>query len=240
MFTTGKGLITPPDETRLWRYMNLSAFLQLLLSGKFYFCLRTELADKWEGVLSATVRNRISTASAGGSLSTEGLSRVCGALADKCGILCWHMNDCESIAMWDLYTNGIDGVAISTTMAKLKRAMEGISEDCFVGKVEYTDHLAPDANGAARQLGLLQPLFQKRKSYSHECEVRAIISPLGLGKTSPTTGTSVGIDLTTLIERIVVSRHYPEWGRRSLQKIVNEAGLTVEVEKSDLQNNPGG
>ena len=125
--------------------------------------------------MSATVQNRISTVSA----DPVGIARVSIAVTERCSILCWHMNDYESIAMWDLYTNGVDGVAISTTVAKLKRAVEGIPEDCFIGTVEYTDHPTADTN-STMPFGLLQPLFQKGMSYTHECEVRAIISPIAV------------------------------------------------------------
>jgi hypothetical protein len=49
----------------------------------------------------------------------------------------------------------------------------------------------------------------------------------------------VNVDLKVLIERIVISPDYPDWAMPSLQKIVEEAGLNVKVETSDLLLPPG-
>jgi hypothetical protein len=46
------------------------------------------------------------------------------------------------------------------------------------------------------------------------------------------------VDLAALVERIVVSESYPEWALPALQKAVCDAGLSVEVELSDLLKEP--
>jgi hypothetical protein len=54
----------------------------------------------------------------------------------------------------------------------------------------------------------------------------------------PTTGETVKVDLINLIERIVASPDYPDWAIPSLQERVTDAGLEVNVEKSDLLRLP--
>ena len=51
-------------------------------------------------------------------------------------------------------------------------------------------------------------------------------------------GEAVPIDLTALIQRIVVSPQFPKWAIRSLQKTVDSAGIDVQVEESSLLDQP--
>jgi hypothetical protein len=53
-----------------------------------------------------------------------------------------------------------------------------------------------------------------------------------------TAGEPVPVDLPTLVEKIVVAPGYPAWAIGSLQHAVNAAGLTVQVETSDLLKSP--
>ena len=51
-------------------------------------------------------------------------------------------------------------------------------------------------------------------------------------------GQAVPVDLSTLIERIVVSPDFPKWAIGSLQKAVEAAGVGVQVESSGLLDRP--
>lgn len=46
-------LHTPPDDTKLWRYLDLSYFLWLLSRQSLYFADLIEFDDQWEGALPA-------------------------------------------------------------------------------------------------------------------------------------------------------------------------------------------
>ncbi len=55
---------------------------------------------------------------------------------------CWHRNKLESIAMWKLYTHGNDGVAIQSTVRRLKDSIEASPRRNFViGSVNYSAHV---------------------------------------------------------------------------------------------------
>jgi Protein of unknown function (DUF2971) len=160
------------------------------------------------------------------------------------GINCWHMNEVESVAMWGLYSQGGDGVAIQSTIDRLKGCLAKEPRDIIIAEVDYTDHAqVPETVGAISQL---EPLFTKRRSYSHESEVRAVLERIAerteeeffgfLEKT--TAGEAVTVDLPTLVQRIVVAPGYPAWAIDSLQQAVSAAGLTVNVETSDLLKSP--
>jgi hypothetical protein len=54
MFREHESLDTPEDDTILWRYLDLSHFLNLLNRQTFYFANRREFDDSWEGAIPAT------------------------------------------------------------------------------------------------------------------------------------------------------------------------------------------
>jgi len=217
--------------------MSLSAFLHLLVSKAFYFSLATELPDAWEGIVSQELRSNIHSLFEGADAKdADAYVRIAQRLLRKgVGILCWHMNDYESIAMWKLYTAGGDGVAITTTVGRLIHALDDVADNVYyVGSVEYTDHFRPAAS--ERQMSIMQPLFQKRKSFSHESELRAVVTRDGF--LQKTKGESFPLRLESLIERVVVSPEYPLWALPSLQSIVTQAGLNITVETSDVLKRP--
>jgi hypothetical protein len=52
MYVAQKSLITPPDDTKLWRYLDLSQFFWLLSEQSLYFASLTEFKDRWEGAFT--------------------------------------------------------------------------------------------------------------------------------------------------------------------------------------------
>ena len=45
--------------------------------------------------------------------------------AGKFGVSCWHIDEHESEAMWQLYTAAGQGIAIESTKARLESALGG-------------------------------------------------------------------------------------------------------------------
>ena len=252
---------SPPDTARLWRYMDLSRFLCLLHRRALYFCRRDELHDPWEGALSAGVVGQIRSVVGEDGLS--GVAGLYGLVAAQAVLNCWHENDCESVAMWRLYTSGNDGVAMYTTFARLKEALSGSIYSINIARVVYADHerdMAKEAASASsvEALNTMGPILQKRRSYAHESEVRAIIPfpdapaleryaamenpPLGttilVARRERELGLHVPVDPTVLIEGIVLSPNYPPWAIEALQSAIDQAGLPVHIQTSDLLKKP--
>ncbi|WP_431810600.1 hypothetical protein [Lysinibacillus capsici] len=87
-------------------------------------------------------------------------------------INCWHLNDFESAAMWDLYLKSNEGIAIQTTFDRLKRSLNRSKEEIYMGKVKYIDYRT-ERNF---HRNTLSPFFTKRISFSHENDVRLLYS----------------------------------------------------------------
>jgi hypothetical protein len=233
---------TPPDTSKVWRYIDLAPFLYLLHSRTLYFCRVTELDDPWEAALSANLAAILD----GFGARANAMKNTITEAAASSLVNCWHENDDESVAMWKLYTSGKDGVAICTNIGRFKKALETDPYPIIIGRVEYTDYTAVPPSGPSLRgrINALLPAFQKRRSYRHEREVRAVIAfPEVASKQigvpyDPSHGIAVGVNLETLIERLVVSPRYPMWAIESLQQRVLAAGVTVSLEKSDLLRMP--
>jgi|HubBroStandDraft_1064217.scaffolds.fasta_scaffold165307_2 hypothetical protein len=72
----------------------------------------------------------------------EARHRAVHELNSRALISCWHENDRESVAMWRLYVSGREGVALKTTVGRLRRVLAENSETWrrpTIGRVRYED-----------------------------------------------------------------------------------------------------
>ncbi|MGC3989429.1 MAG: DUF2971 domain-containing protein [Chthoniobacteraceae bacterium] len=97
---------------------------------------------------------------------------------------CWFCNGNQDAAMWSNYGNG--GVAIRTTVGKLKAMLEAHTKENFAfGKMRYIqyqeDELNPEKLRDAKFI--LRPHFLKRSEYKNENEVRFVVAAPAKEKT---------------------------------------------------------
>jgi len=126
-------------------------------------------------------------------------------------VSCWHLNSHESEAMWKLYIKSEEGVAIQSTYRRLCESLSRCQGEIFIGKVKYIDYATDQSNEPD-----FWPLMHKRKSLTHEQEVRAITMDwpclYGNGTFHASTinnGVKVSVPLGTLIEKIYVAPNAP-------------------------------
>jgi hypothetical protein len=252
--------------------MDVGRFLALLSNKALYFSRKHDLDDPWEGVVPPVGVHRAVCELYGSEenarFGEESVHETGEAVASRAVLSCWHANDRESVAMWRLYTSGAEGVAIQTTIGRLKEAFEQEPCSVTIAYVRYVDHLTEDL-GRAWALDPLSPLFCKRRGFEHEHEVRCVIAhperereqALALSERRPELrqqfpvldqwatvvdgdlgdgGLVVPVKLSAVIERIVVSPRYPSWAVPALQATVDKAGLAVRVETSSLLEPPPG
>jgi hypothetical protein len=112
------------------------------------------------------------------------------SVATRFGVNCWHKNEIESAAMWQLYG---DCVAVESSMLRLHSAFS--RDGMIFDEVRYMDFDAdPIEKGH-----LHYSLFIKRKAFQHEQEVRATVLLKQFGK-----GELVECDIQKLLHRAVV------------------------------------
>jgi hypothetical protein len=92
------------------------------------------------------------------------------------------------------------------------------------------------------------PFIHKRKSFEHECELRAVAQtiPGKFGVPALTEeqscfdrfGDFVPIDLATLVEILYVAPTAPLWFVELVKSVVNQYGFSFLVRPSDLDRDP--
>ncbi|MCM2985596.1 DUF2971 domain-containing protein [Bacillus safensis] len=149
----------------VWKFVDLGKLNSLLMSKAMYFSKPNKFEDPLEGSYSNW---EVEQYKDDGELlaSREYMKKI----QEFAAISCWHMNRHESAAMWDLYLGGHDGVAIKTNCNDLINSINDLRYRVFFGKLQYIDF-----KKEMTSRNIYDTLFYKRKSFSHENELRLMI-----------------------------------------------------------------
>ena len=145
---------------------------------------------------------------------------------------CWHRSDYESDAMWKIYTDKKEGIAIRTDFASLAASFIG-DEPIFIGEVQYIDY----NTDVIPERYLLHPLLYKRNHFEHEREVRALKNPQDLTNI-PVTGEYCPVELSVLVQEVVVSPLAPIWFTELVKSVADQFGLQSGIKPSALVTPP--
>jgi hypothetical protein len=165
------------------------------------------------------------------------------------------MNDGESDAMWKIYLKASEGVAIQSTVARLKTCFNNTPDTVYMGEVQYIDH-ATFAFPAISPFRSTDYMF-KRLAFQHEREVRAgtyrtdvhmeFFDDRGFVKT-PAAGVTaenifqcperkgiyLDIDVPELIDKVVVSPLSSDWFSDLVVSASKKMGYNFEVIPSEM------
>ncbi len=243
--TTDHPVLYQPSsgEIKIWRYMDFSKYVALLSSESLFFCRADRFDDPYEGAFSkANEEMRPQVYRDMDSQALKAMTADIGGFIKWSRqwtyICCWHENEHESAAMWDLYGNRNNAVAIESTYERLKNELP---DNSILGKVKYIDYATewmPEGNS-------MYPFFHKRLSFSHEREIRAMIPDLptietgfDFGKSNDQPGFAVRVNINQLILRVHLSPRSPKWLYSALLDINGKYGITAQTRKSDLYSDP--
>ncbi len=228
-------------DSKVWRYMDFTKFVAMLETNSLYFCRADRLGDPFEGSYSRA-NEKLRPEVYKGKIPIEKLeeiARVFRMMPQWTFISSWHMNERESAAMWRLYTQSNESIAVQSTFAVLR---DSLPKDVFVGMVKYIDYdteWVPEGNA-------FYPFLHKRMSFEHEKEVRAVLMrwpPAQEGKAhfdtpSSELGVNVPVDLSQLIQRILVAPNVPSWFESLVAGVTQRYGLRSGVGRSRLEDAP--
>ena len=160
---------------------------------------------------------------------------------------CWYISNHESAAMWKLYAQTKEAIAIQTTYDKLHLLMPS---ECYIGELTYIDYkydVIPISNS-------FNPHMIKRKAFSHERELRALIqdmktpqkkNPNGEGMmhdysaVNDKLGITVPVEPQDLIESICIAPMSPKWFKEFVKEICIQYGLSKNIIiNSELEDEP--
>lgn len=240
----------PGGEDIIWRYMDLAKFISMLDKKALYFCRSDKFEDPFEGSLSGPsimlrgqhkLAGRIMECSDGNIESYQEMkSRSTRLFRGQSFVNCWHINQNESAAMWKLYCQMNNGIAIKSNYSRLRECFAGCGRDVYIGKVKYIDYDSepiPEENS-------FYPIVHKRMSFQHENELRAVVAWDGLKdanniwRTSNEVGVSLSVDISALIQEIYVSPYSPTWFYEVVSSTCQKFGLEHDVKDSRLNEAP--
>lgn len=228
MYLYHEQIAQPDDDTIVWKYMDLSKFLDMLLCRQLFMSRSDKFEDQYEGTFSEPTFEEIKKISEN---NPEFLDYY-KSHRKNVVISSWHINEHESYAMWQIFTKNNEGLAIQSTIGRLKAALQ--PEERYVqhiGKVRYIDykkeHLPFDND--------FFPFLFKRKSFQYEREVR-IVSDLAKYNLSISEGVKMNVDINELIARIYIHPKSENWYKRLVIALMQQLGFDFPIEKSDLES----
>lgn len=229
MYKKNDNIKLPEDpDTIVWKYLDLSKFLDLLMSRKLFMSRSDKFEDQYEGTFSEPTFEEIKRLSQN---NPEFLDYY-KSHREKVVVSSWHINEYESFAMWQIFTQNNEGLAIQSTIGRLQKALKPeINYSQFIGEVNYIDYkkeYIPFDN-------MFFPFMFKRKSFQYEREVR-IISDLSEDNIKINDGLKIDVDINQLIEKIYIHPKSENWYKKLVIELVSKLDYTIEIEKSDLES----
>ncbi|WP_414655153.1 DUF2971 domain-containing protein, partial [Flavobacterium sp. UBA6046] len=215
-------------NTIVWKYLDLSKFLDLLLSQKLFMSRSDKFEDQYEGTFSEPTFEEIKRISE----NNPEFLQYYKSHREKVAISSWHINEYESFAMWQIFTQNSEGLAIQSTVERLKNALDSEkNHEQYIGEVNYIDYkkeYIPFDD-------MFFPFLFKRKSFQYEREVR-IISDVTLSNIKLNDGLKINVNINQLIEKIYIHPKSENWYKNLVIQLVKELGFDFTIEKSDLES----
>jgi len=220
--------LTPDTDTIVWKYLDLSKFLDLLMSRKLFMSRSDKFEDQYEGTFSEPTYEEIKKL----SIDNPDFLKFYKTHREKVSISSWHINEYESFAMWQIFTQNSEGLAIQSTIGRLQNALSPENNyKQYIGEVNYIDYkkeYIPFDD-------MFFPFLFKRKSFQYEREVRIITDVAG-SKITLNDGLKINVDINQLIEKIYIHPKSENWYKNLVIQLVKQLGFDFTIEKSDLES----
>ena len=229
MYINSSNITLPEDnDTIVWKYLDLSKFLDMLMSQQLFMSRSDKFEDQYEGTFSEPTFEEIRKIAENNPKFLDYYK----SHREKVVISSWHINEYESFAMWQIFTKNNEGLAIQSTIGRLKEALRPENRiEQYIGNVNYIDYkkeYIPFDD-------TFFPFLFKRKSFQYEREVR-IISDVSAQNISVNEGLKINVDLNQLIEKIYIHPKSENWYKKLVIELVSKLDFKIEIEKSDLES----
>jgi hypothetical protein len=167
-------MIDIDKTTKVWRYMSFSRFVWLLQKGQLWLSRADLLGDPWEislagdqlaHVISRHPLTTLPLTAEKRETAMQRSERIIRTWRQQTFINCWSASDHESHALWRIYCESFEGVAIQTTLAKLKASVGGLSVVPVIYEIPGSRNQTPSH---------IDLSTKKRLMFAYENEVRII------------------------------------------------------------------
>ena len=229
MYLNNPDIKLPEDpDTIIWKYLDLSKFLDLLMSRKLFMSRSDKFEDQYEGTFSEPTFEEIRKL----SIDNPDFLKFYKTHRERVAISSWHINEYESFAMWQIFTQNSEGLAIQSTIGRLQESLHLENNyKQYIGEVNYIDYkkeYIPFDD-------MFFPFLFKRKSFQYEREVR-VITDVKENKITLNDGLKISIDIDKLIENIYIHPKSENWYKNLVIQLVKQLGFDFNIEKSDLES----
>ncbi len=241
----------PPPSATLWRYVDFTKFVSILETNALFFTRVDKLGDDFEGSFPRG-NIEVDPSSYGDPLLADLTKRhryFVKEIRPFSLVNCWYEGTGESTAMWKMYSEDHQGVAIKTNFLSLSESF--VCKDIiYIGRVDYIDY---EIDSIPR-LSDFAPFLHKRMSSKHENEVRAInialplppgildptipLEPLDLSKPIHDVGAYREVDLSVLVHGLVVAPNAQDWFLELVRSVAARYSLHAPVVRSSLDDEP--
>ncbi|UQN30272.1 DUF2971 domain-containing protein [Brachybacterium kimchii] len=250
VFREHPGLFDVQDpRVSVWRYMDLSKYLDLLQTSELHMTRVDTMVDQWEGVYgqaNAAVRPFIYGAEIANVVS-HSLRAAKRHARTHFYLNCWNIGRNESDALWHQYASGPVGVALKSTIGRLKESLPSRGGPAMFGStvkyVDYDETFIPEDN-------ILGSLIHKREHFQHENEYRLIANwepevfkvengiAVESASDDPPKVLRVPVDLAVLIEQVYVSPEAHDWQRAVVERVSSKYRADLRVVRSRMASGP--
>ena len=228
----------PSSDSRVWRYLNFTQLMSILERNSIWFSNISTFNDPYEGTIPRkNIENEIEQIASESDIDMETARMVhemviSGNKYNESGLVnCWNKSEYESAALWEQYIEATEGVAISTSVERLKRSLEDTPMELTFGEVKYINYETeriPD--------GILPTFYHKRKSFQHENEYR--ISFLPESEDSTPVGEYINVDVDTLIDKLYLAPTTQNWFSDQVKEVLETYNVDCELVQSDINSDP--
>lgn len=228
MYVPNEDIKIPSPDTIVWKYLDLSKFLDLLLCKQLFMARSDKFEDQYEGTFSEPTYEELKKVSE----NNPGFLLYHKSHRKNVVISSWHINEYESFAMWQIFTKNNEGLAIQSTIGRMQEALAPeLRYEQHIGAVKYIDYkreYVPLDNS-------FFPFLFKRKSFQYEGEVR-IISDLSDQNIYINEGIKANVDINKLIDKIYIHPKSENWYKNLVIQLMQQLGFDFTIEKSDLES----
>lgn len=254
------------DNAVLWRYMSFEKYESLLRSSSLFFCRADKFSDPYECSIprkeydfrispqkfyqeeSMFNRDVLTFDLEKAIHNSKAMSAVHKKVKVATTVNCWHMNNNESDAMWQLYLKNNEGVAVRTTTKRLHNALNSTNIKIGFSKVRYinydTDVWYHPHDYPVKAYNFIIPIIHKRIEFSHENELRLYHynsdrEAVGYWSSQKNQmGEFVDIDIFSLVESIVFHPTASSSVKDKIISITKQKGYSFSFESSRLSTEP--
>lgn len=254
------------ENTTLWRYMSFTKYKSLLETNSLFFCRADKFSDPYEcSIPKKEYEFRLSPEKfadeerlfnrtdskfdlENAKKKAEGIAATHQKFRTATTVNCWHINNNESDAMWQLYLKDNEGIAVRTNAKKLYKSFQNTKEKIGISKVRYinydTDVWFHATDFPIAGYNFYTPIIHKKIEFIHEKELRLYHhindrEKAGYWDTQKIQGGElITVEVSTLVESIIFHPTADQAAKDQIISLTKAYGHDFKFESSRLSIDP--